>query len=227
MAEIDALARQTSSVQHVSEGADVYLRANRSGVVVIEDEIDALIKEGRGFQTIVGSFSTPATGGGVGNILDQDQPDLVVTIPSGTSIRPFRIDIVFEQPVGAADDNVVEALISVDQDTAIPATSGTSTTGTIYNLNTLYARASACRATNQYSVNMTNPTLDLELAHWTSIFESFSAVNVWEHQRHLLYEPKTPPIIRGPARLIVYWGGTVETHAFCTAQWVEFPSTFA
>jgi len=38
----------------------------------------------------------------------------------------------------------------------------------------------------------------------------------------LLYEPKHPPIIVGPATLLVYYGGTVATlGGFIQGHWVE------
>ncbi len=226
MAKIKGQARQTVP-QQVNEGGEVELRLNRSGSLVVETEIDALIKEGRGFQTIVGAFSTPVTGGGKGTVIDIDQPDLLISIPSGTSIKPFKIDVVIEKPVGVADDDVVEALIAVDQDAAAStATAGTSTAGTIYNLNTLFSRNSNCAATTQYSADTHDPVLDLELAHFTCIFELFSSASIWESQRFLRYEPLHPIVINGPASLIVYFGGTVEVQAFVTAQWVEFPTTY-
>jgi hypothetical protein len=38
----------------------------------------------------------------------------------------------------------------------------------------------------------------------------------------LVYEPETPPMIVGPASLIVYWGGTVATIGFGQIEWLEF-----
>ncbi|KKK64457.1 hypothetical protein LCGC14_2984040, partial [marine sediment metagenome] len=50
-------------------------------------------------------------------------------------------------------------------------------------------------------------------AHWTNL--------------RLLYEPLTPKRINGPAMICVYWGGTKATSAFCTAEWLEYPSSFS
>ena len=133
-------------------------------------------------------------------------------------------------PVGAADDDEIDILIAVDQDKVNAESDGTAGTAeVIHNLNTLFPNSSTCYANSEYSATMTDPVLDLELAHLTKIFELFSTAGsagaLWQGPR-LLYEPKTPPIINGPAMVCVYWGGTAAASAFCSAQWLEYPTTF-
>lgn len=228
MAIIKAKARQDTSVARESEGNDVNLRGTRDGALFVADWKMAAIMEGRGFMVNVGAFSSPAVGGGVGGTaLDTDGAELYVSIPTGTSILPLRVAVNMGLPVGAADEDEIDILLAVDQDTA--HTTGTYTTETIYNMNTLHSRSSSCTAKSEATGTMTSPVLDLELAHVTKVFELFStAGSAGSHwtQSDLLYEPAAPPIINGPATLFVFWGGTKAASAFCDCQWLEFPTSY-
>ena len=226
MSILKAKAQQTSSVARVSEGDDVYLRTMRDGALFTADWKNAAIMEGRGFMVNVGAFSTPIAGGGSANVVDQDRPSLIVSVPNGTSILPLRIEVALLDVPGAADDDEVDILIAVDQDAAWDAT-GACTTEVIYNMNTLHSRASSCASRSAFSTTMTtDPVLDLELAHFQKIFESHSATGVVWTDSRMLYEPKAPPIINGPAMLLVYYGGTNKPSGFVCAQWLEFPESY-
>jgi hypothetical protein len=227
MAKINAVARQASSVQRVSEGAEVFLRMLRDGSLVGASWKQAAIFQGLGFMVNVGAFSTPITGGGNGTVLDLDQPEFVVGVPSGTSIMPIRVEVTCQIPLLAADSNESEILLAVDQD-ANYANDGTVTTETIYNMNTLKSVASACKAISFASADITDPTLDIELMHVVKLgdVQGTTANGMWT-QLYGLYEPEAPPIINGPAMLVGYFGGTVATTGFAAVQWIEFPSTFS
>lgn len=230
MAILKAKAQQDTSVARVAEGADVYLRALRDGALVVSDWKQALIMEGRGFVVNVGAFSTPAIGGGTaGAVLDANAPECLVSVPTGTSILPLRISIDIQQGAYVTEGDECEAIIAVDQDGAWD-TVGTSTGETIYNLNTLHSNTSACVARSEFNTEpMTTPTLDIELAH--IVAEADATGTAWGSSSHfgwttlqLVYEPVNPPIINGPAMLIVFWGGTVATSAFATITWLELPT---
>ncbi len=226
MAILKAKAQQNTGVSRVSEGGEPFIRATRDGSLFIADWKLAAIMEGRGFQINVGALSTPVTGGGAGGTaVDLDTPEFVISVPKGTSIIPIRTEVTVGLPVGAADDNEVDILLAVDQDAAWDAT-GTAVTEVIYNMNTLNNRASNCTARSAFSATMTtDPVEDIELAHYTKVFESFSATGAHWTESILLYEPEAPPIINGPAMYIGHWGGTAAAHGFATVQWIEFPST--
>lgn len=221
--------RANQSVAYESLKADgelQYINMLRDGTVVTADWVNQAIMQGRGHLVTVGAFSSPVTGGGAGStILDIDTPELVIGVPSGISILPYSIRVSCLPSVGAADDDEYDILIAVDQDKMNASTSGTSTALTIYNANTLKTTPSACYANSAYSATMTDPTLDIELAHATKIFELHSSTGVVWLDMELVYEPQRLEIINGPAMLIVYWGGTKANNAFCTAKWLEYNST--
>ena len=187
---------------------------------------EARIWEGKGFRCEVGTFSTPVTGGGAGTILDQDQPELTIAIPSGTTLIPIRIHVQTQTPLLATDADESEILIAVDRLAASNASSSTGTVATVYNMRTdLGTSGSLVTAVGANTVNITNPTLSFSLAHSVVVgdVQGTPATALWTKQE-LLYEPLAPDLIAGPATLIVYWGGTVATTGFCQAAWIEVPT---
>ncbi len=227
MAIIKAKARQDSAVSRVSESGEVYARANRDGSLVIADWKQALIMEGRGFFAKIGSLTTPIAVAGSANVVDADRPDWLLGIPKGTSILPFEIDMQMKPTSATNDNNELDMLIAVDQDTMQPESTGSSTTGyRPYNLNTLHSNASKCYFNITFSGTMTTSAVtDIELAHVTKIFELHTSVGEIWMEFALHYEPKTCPIINGPANIIGYAGSTKGAAMFHQVKWIELPTS--
>jgi hypothetical protein len=220
-------ANQTKANENlVADGQLQFINMLRDGTVITADWMQQAIIQGRGHMVTVGSLTTPITGGN-STVVDLDVPQLVIGVPSGTSILPFSIRVCGSAIPPTADSDEYDILIAVDQDKMNASSSGTSVSETIYNLNTLNTdQVSTCYANSDYTVTMVDPVLDLELAHATKVYEEFSSTGILLIDIELNYEPRICPIINGPAMLIVYWGGTsVALNAFCTAQWLEYPST--
>jgi hypothetical protein len=186
----------------------------------------AAVLSGKGFHVTIGALSTPITGGGAGTILDLDQPEGIISVPLGTSIQPIRIHVQALQPLIATDADESEILIAVDR-TAKWAVDGTRTDETIFNMRTDIVGGSNCVAASAFTADTTDPVLDIELARSIYVADSQSAVGVVNTKHELLYEPVAPPLIVGPAMIVIYWGGTVATPGFAEIQWVEMatPST--
>lgn len=221
MAILKGKAQVTTSKQGVSEGADVYIRALRDGSLVDVDWRQAAIMGGYGFTAITGAFSTGKVGGGATSIMILDQPEFLLSIPNGYSIMPMRISIQV-QAGSVTTIEEVELLIGVDQDQAWDATATSSVTYA-YNLNTNSARSSACTVRQAFTSSITSaPVHDLELARKV-IEHSVLAVGQTAMILDLVYEPKTLPIINGPAMLTCHWGGDNATvGGFCQVEWLEF-----
>ncbi len=222
MATIKAKGQQTTSVQGESEGADVFLRALRDGTAVAADWKQAAVMGGFGHGIFTGSFSNPAAVGGSASEMDLDRPRVCLSVPNGTSIVPLRIGVHVQSPA-PADGNEYEILIAVDQDKEIP-TDGTGTAATIYNMNYGQARASTCTARYTFTTTMsTDPVLDLELARKVVEYDKVGTPGVNALILDLVYEPETPPVINGPAALLVYVGGDAAgVGMFSDVQWLEF-----
>jgi len=221
MAIVKGKAQVTTSVQGESEGSDVFIRALRDGSIVNSDWKAAAVIGGFGHMVNLGTFSTPVAGGGSASVIDLDRPRYQLAVPNGICIMPLRIG-VHVQTGAPADGNEVEILIAVDQD-ASNSTGGTATAGTIYNMNTLSARASACTARHTFSATMaTDPVLDLELARKVIEYDKAASGEV-AVICDLVYEPDSPPILNGPCALYVYYGGDAAVAGgYADIQWLEF-----
>lgn len=181
--------------------------------------------EGRGFVVNVGALTTPITGGGAGTVLDAEQPEFLISVPTGTSILPLRVHVQCQVPLLAADSDEEEILIAVDRTQAY--TGGTSTAETAFNLRTDNPRTSNCTATSAYTADVTQTVaLGIELARAQLLGDVQGvAANAMWNQLALLYEPSVCPIIVGPAALLGYWGGTVAMAGFASVAWLELPTT--
>ena len=164
MAKLFGNARQSTSKQNVSEGADVFLRLLRDGSISAESFKQVCVMAGLGFHVTAAAFSTGTIGG---TIFDIDEPQFVLSIPKNTTIMPTRIAVQV-QGGAPADGEEVEILVAVDQDAAAVATGVALTVAfteaTIYNMNTLYGNSSACLALDDSTDSLTDPVMDIELA---------------------------------------------------------------
>lgn len=212
-------------IAHPSGTGFVAAGGTRRGDMFTADWKQRMILEGRAYMVNVGALSTPIVGGGAGTVLDLDQPEFIISVPSGTSLIPLRVAIQCQPPLIAADNDEIEALIAVDR-TAACAGDGTATAETPFNLRTDNPRASACTATSAYTADVTDPVLGIELARVVKVADvQGTAANAKFDALDLVYEPTCPPVIVGPAMLVGYWGGTVATSGFAEVAWIEVPTT--
>lgn len=186
-----------------------------------------LINAGYGFHVTIGTFSTPITGGGAGTVIDLDQPEGCVSVPSGSAIIPVRFAVQCQVPLLATDADEAEILIAVDR-TAAYAGDGTATAETIFNMRTDNPRASGCTSISAATADITDPVLGIELARSviTGDVQGTAATALWT-PLGLVYEPKFAPVIVGPAAIYVYWGGTVAVPGFAQLQFIELPAALA
>lgn len=221
---------QQASKYIIPDGSANKLYASRRGELFTQDWIQAAILEGRGFIANVGALSTPVVGGGAGTIVDLDQPEFGMIIPDGTTIIPIRLAIQLTTPLLATDADEVEALAFVDTTAATVAAALDGTwANTITPKNMRIAltnrNSSLCTVKSVCSADTTDPTESIDLCHiqLTGDVQGTPATALFT-RNELLYEPKNPPMIVGPASLFAYWGGTVATSAFMQFFWIEIPS---
>src|SRR5574343_185639 len=93
MAKIKAVAGQTSAVSRVSEGSDVFIRATRDGSLITTPWLMQMVIEGKVFGVNAGVLTTPLT---LNATIADGEPDLLVNVPSGTTIIPVFIQASFE-----------------------------------------------------------------------------------------------------------------------------------
>lgn len=193
--------------------------------------IDEMIAKGMGRAVTMGGLSTGLVGGGAGTVLDLDQPELVIGVPSGYVIRPIFMSCQVQVALVATDNDENEILFAIDS-LGLWSGDGTYTFEEPSNLRTDLAKGSACRAGSAFTADMTttpnfgaaaDPVLDIELDRVVETFDIFSTgVSANLKTLKLVYEPNYPEFIVGPASLLIYFGGTVaNVGGFAQVRWVE------
>lgn len=199
-------------------------RMSKRAELFVAEALQGAISEGKGFIVNVGAFSTPITGGGAGTVIDIDQPELAIGVPTGKTIFIFSAKVQCHVPLLAADANEAEILLAVDKDTTLAA-DGTATTETPVNLKMQSAEVSACTVKSAFTADVTDPTLDIELDREaiTGDVQGTAACALWTPLK-LDYEPRVMAELVGPCAVYLYWGGTVATPGYAQVCWVERPS---
>jgi len=220
---MEGLVSQKSAFVY-SDSQPARPRMSERAELYIWEALQAAISEGKGFIVNVGAFSTPITGGGDGTVLDIDQPELAIGVPTGKTIFVFSAKVQCHVPLLATDADEAEILLAVDKDTTL-ATDGTATTETPVNLKMQSAEVSACTVKSAYTADVTDPTLDIELdrAVITGDVQGTPANALWTPLK-LDYEPRVLAELVGPCAVYLYWGGTVAVTGFAQVSWVERPS---
>ena len=185
--------------------------------------LQALIARGFGWHADVGAFSTGIAGGGNGLVLDLDQPEFGISIPTGYTCIPIRLHAQGQVPLLATDADEAEILFAVDR-TAKWAGDGTVTTEVPTNMRTDITASCPLTVVSACTADLTDPVLGIELARAVLTGDSQTAVGTTWAKLDLLYEPTLPPLIVGPAAIWGYWGGTVVVPGFANLDFIAIPS---
>jgi hypothetical protein len=188
---------------------------------LVTDWRTSMVIRGHGWHADVGAFSTPITGGGAGTVLDLDQPEFIISVPSGQVLVPIRLLVACHTPLIAADANEIEILIAADRAAAYDGT-GTVTAETPTNMRSDLTTTCPATVVSAATADVTDPTLGIELARATRTADSQTAVGVLWGELSLLYEPVTPPWFYGPCAIYGYWGGTVAVPGFAHLDFLAF-----
>lgn len=192
------------------------------GGLLSADWRQALIARGFGWGVTVGALSTPIVGGGAGTVLDAEQPELAIAVPSGYTMIPLRCAVEIELGIQTTDSHVTEILIAADR-TQLP-TAGTSTLEVPANMRSDLVGACPLTARSAYTADGVTPVLDeLDRAQALTDVQGVAAtVNLY--QLKTVYEPVCPPLIVGPAGFYVYFGGDIAASGFIQAHFLAVPS---
>ena len=225
MAVIKGKARQTSSIEQVSEGAEQFARMMRDGSLTVQNWLLSKVRQGKVFCANGGSATTPATFAGA---YDADAPDLYVYVPYGTTITPVYLMVKYEA-VGTESEMEVIALASNTGDSSATVTGGAAIT--IRNMRADNPFASLCTAS--YGVDaagITDPNAGNYVEFWRRGHPLKDTSATGENDRNeQVYEWNAgsglvPPTIVGAAAsgscLAVYAASQAGT-GFITAIWVE------
>ena len=195
------------------------------GAALAMDWRQALIARGFGWLVENGTLTTPITGGGTGvTVLDLEQPQLVLNIPSGLAMVPLRISIEAQIGLQTTDAHVNELWIGYDR-TQVQS-NVTSTSVTPSNMRTdLGGTTAPFTARTTYTADgVATPLINTLARKQASTDLQGLATNMNVYQFDLIYEPVNPPMICGPANISLYWGGSIALPAFSQAYVLAFPS---
>lgn len=214
-----APSRETAS-SSVSKQVDADLAGNVFTNDWIQREIDAGNAEG--FQ--VGALTTPIQGGGAGTIIDLDQPEVNINVPSGKTLYLLRAEIECELPADQ-DGDVQEIVLGYDNAGVTNASSATGTVTTPKNLRSdivgglLGPTAVVTAGTVNQSANPTVQEID-RAQEVTNIVTS----GITQGVLALRYEPRHPRAFVGPCVVLAYWGGTQAMSGFAQFEYVVRPT---
>jgi len=224
MALIKAKARQTDASFAASEGDDVFARAMRDGSLYTNNWFMAQAIKGRAFGVNGGVLTTPLT---LNATIADGEQDLLVNVPTNTTIIPVYIAVDFED-TGTAQVLDVLAVASDIYDNA-----NTSTAKTIYNMRIDQPAASRCSA---MAVVTAGGTAVETSSHFVEFWrpyagfgeDAFNSSTGWVNSavngcHWSVAQAVVPPIIVGPGSLSVFASAQAGT-GFITAIWVEIPS---
>ena len=137
---------------------DTDLRTKLSGLVMT-DWRQALISRGFGWMTDVGGGTTPIVGGGAGTVFDAQKPELIIDVPTNTTMCVLSASVVLEMPVDAADGVVAEAEIGFDRTNVSGATANNGTVETPINMRSDAVGGCPCSVVSAITTNITAPTV--------------------------------------------------------------------
>jgi hypothetical protein len=192
------------------------------GSLLVADWRQALIARGFGWHIQVGALTTPITGGGAGTVIDLEQPELAINVPSGYAMLPLRINVETQIGLQTTDAHENEIVIGVDR--TQQQTAGTSTIEEPLNMRTDLAAAAPFTCFSAYTADGVAAPVITELARKQSVTDVQTAVGVNVYQFDLLYEPRHPLLIVGPAHIAVYYSGDIALPGYIQASVLAIPS---
>ena len=226
MAQDIGVVRQ-SSYSNWSEGQDRGVRINRRGEVVDLNFIQQSVADGRVFAANGGRGSTVITFAGA---YDADAPDFFIHVPTGITIIPVRIEVIYEA-VGTESTMEIIALASSTGDET--ATGTAVSQANIMNLRTDRPFVSACTVTVAIdAAGITDPNAGNYIEFWKFQRPLTDTVATTENDRNplvftwsALSDGPAPVIVAGAsgASLSVYAASQAGT-GFITVTWIELPS---
>ena len=210
-----------------ADGTHLAQRATRDGIPFIASWKQALLLEGRVFQVTVGSLSAgadiaPITGGGGNLVVDQDQPEFIIGVPNGLTLIPLDIMISVNGDVDA-DTEVIDIILTADTTSQGPS----SVTGTIESPTNMITNGPGPRGTafSAITSDITDPTVSMILDSETLTEAAVTVVNALVYSLKLHYAPKIPVLLKGPASLYGYWGGTADATGVASIVYAEVPES--
>lgn len=221
-----SLTRKITAVGYDGVEADLKMFL---GGLLSSDWRTALVARGYGWHFDVGGFAsgtdTAITGGGAGTIMDLDQPEFGISVPSGYVCVPLAFDIQVRPGLQTTDSHVTDILVAVDR-TAAYAGDGTVTSETPLNMRTSVTSGCPLTCFSAATADITDPVLGIELIRATKLTDvqgTAATVNLMDLV--VSYRPDVPPFVVGPAAIYGYWGGSIAAVGYAQLSFLAFSSS--
>lgn len=199
------------------------------GAAMAADWRQAFVARGYGWHFDVGGFAsgtdTGITGGGNGTVMDLDQPEFGISVPSGYTLIPLEMRVAARPGLQTTDSHVTDILLIADR-TAAWAGDGTVTSETPLNLKT--SSTTGCPATcfSAATADITDPVVSIELARKTLLTDvQGTAATVNMLSIEMEYAPAVPPMVVGPGAIYGYWGGSIAVVGFAQLNFLVVPTS--
>jgi len=200
------------------------LRTTRDGCFIDCDWVTGMALEGRVWVANGGTGTSPVT---VNAGHTAAKPDLLVTVPDGTTIIPVFVEISVEDTIVGAGSAAVVDIIAVATDQY--DNSVTATTLTPMNLKLNSGNSTACSAYSKVTAGSTTPIAGnyVEFFRGPGGFQEDAFASNTSPANQLLSrcfwaarDALCPPVIVGEGSLYVYTSATGGV-SFITVMWVE------
>ena len=219
------IRRQVSSVTRATDDDKwMNLRGTRDGAMISADWLTAMALEGRCYGINTGIDTSPDV---FTAAYTAAKPDILVTVPTGTTIIPVFIQVNMEDTGTAAVMDIMAVASSVYDAVT------TDDDLVIYNMRMDAPNSSLCQAVAVVSAAGTTPLTGNFIEFWrgtagfaadafngnTTPTNEFTTRAAWNVKDSLV-----PPVIVGQGSLNVY-ASSQAGKGFITVIWVEVPST--
>lgn len=213
------------NMQNYDSNLSIQPARSINGTPIYLDWINSLIARGLTWHTQVGTLITPVVGGGNGTVIVIARPELMISCPIGYALIPYFAAIECKISLLATDNDVIEASIAGDFTQKWDGT-GTGTTKSPTNNRSDITAGCPATARSSFTADITSaPVASAEFARMilTGDVQGSAANGMWTRPE-LVWAPKHPPILMGPAMLILHYGGTVATSAYVQLDFAMIPS---
>ncbi len=218
MTRLKALGNQTTSVERVSEGNDITLKALRDGTLTVASWVAALSLAGRVF-TVNQGLGTTAKAFGDGG-LDTDEFDLHVAVPSGVVIIPLELFITFEE-IGTA--GILETVMQ----SGSGSVTGSGDNPTPISSNVSSGRASKCTVTGSAATGATALTTNIKEI-WRDMdqlaidIDTVAQIRVKYNYRWYAMDTGVLDVV-GPNQQVAIWAAATAGTGQIGFKYIELP----
>jgi len=220
------------------EGDMAYLKMSKIGQLFVADWKTQLVVAGLAYSAHIGTLTTGAdvgliVGGGNGTVVDSDQPELLVGVPTGYYLIPLELHAICDMDVDA-DGEYGEILFFADRTQAPAATGLTGTPGAITPNNQLDGGAAfPGYCWGGITTDLTDPVMsefiDLVYVNTSEFVSNGTATNLTNgivHSLRMDWKANKPKILAGPCSLVVCFGGTAAVSGMINAEFACVPSSY-